>query len=696
MSSKTSNARQNIYRRGSLSALAIAVMMASGASWAQESDDENDAEFLGELTLGTSKRAIQTDTAEAKTVIDQAEIDDRQANTIAELVDSAPGVQLVNGSTPTGSGLNIRGFGANGTFGTDQKVAIIIDGATTGAEELYRIGNQLFTDPYLYKRVEVIRGTMGSFEYGSGLVGGTVRLETKDASDFTGGETGFALGVTAGYFNNRDGYNTSLTAAYQASENVELLANFSYRDQMNQQDGDGEFIGNSAFDLPSFLLKARVGFGESHSLMASFTQSETSERDVPYDTFFTTTDAFGNVDRDTTSQTFTAVYTYDPFDSDLINFDIALTYANQEIDGAYVPGSSALESNPFFGPVVIALGDADHQYETTRLTFRNEALMQTGGLNHRLRSGVEFIVRDRADAQSAPGGTDDRIAVFLIDEIDFGNGFTVTPALRYVSSSIDADPFTPPAAPGAPPGSPVGVDVTNEAFMGGVSVRYAFENGFSVFGSVARTEQLPIIDDAENAQFIRQSEIGDTTEFGVAYDAVGLFGSGDTLALKVNYYDTVLEDVTSYSGIDEIEISGFEVEASLAFDSGTYFDLNGAFIADSKQIPIDPAAEASEFDRAPVDNFRLTLGHRFGRTADLSWEVVNNSSDDRVSPLTGVSGESFTIHNLRLTLIPQDTLLGDTQIRLGVENLADESYIPLLSTRPAVGRNFKFTLSTMF
>ncbi|MEM1174337.1 MAG: TonB-dependent receptor [Pseudomonadota bacterium] len=696
MSSKNTLLRIPSFQRTSLSAIAITALLSASPVLGQDTDEAQDAEFLGTLTLGTSKRAVQTDTAEAKTVINQAEIDDRQANTIAELIDSAPGVQLVNGSTPTGSGINIRGFGANGTFGTDQKVAIIIDGATTGGEELYRIGNQLFTDPYLYKNVEVIRGTMGSFEYGAGLVGGTVRLETKDASDFTGGETGLALGVTAGYFNNRDGYNTSLTAAYQASDNVELLANFSYREQMNQQDGDGEFIGNSAFDLPSFLLKARVGFGESHSVMASFTQSDTSERDVPYDTFFTTTDAFGNVDRDTTSQTFSAIYTYDPFENDLVNFDIALTYANQEIDGSYVPGSSALETNPFFGPVVIALGDANHQFETTRLTFRNEALIKTGGANHRLRSGVEFIVRDRADMQAAPGGTDDRIAVFLIDEINITDALTFTPALRYESSNIDADPFTPPGAPGAPPGAPVSVDVTNDAFMGGAALRYAFGNGLSIFGSIARTEQLPIIDDAENEQFIRQSEIGDTTEIGFAYDAVDLFGSGDTLALKVNYYDTVLEDVTSYSGIDEIEISGFEVEASLAFDGGTYFDFNGAFIADSKQIPIDPAAEAAEFDRAPVDNFRLTVGHRFGRTADLSWEAVINSDDDRISPLTGVEGESFTLHNLRLTLIPQNSLFAGTQVRLGVENVADEQYIPLLSTRPAVGRNFKFTVSTMF
>ena len=170
-------------------ALAAALAVHSPAL-AQEEAEAESGEFLGTLMLGESKREVQTDTATPSTVIDQEEIEDRQAGTIAELIDSVPGVSLVNGSTPIGSGINIRGFGANGTYGTDQKVAVTIDGASVGSEELYRIGTQLFTDPYLYKSAEVIRGTVGSFEYGSGIIGGVVRLETIDAADLTGGETG--------------------------------------------------------------------------------------------------------------------------------------------------------------------------------------------------------------------------------------------------------------------------------------------------------------------------------------------------------------------------------------------------------------------------------------------------------------------------------------------------------------------------
>ena len=145
---------------------------------------------LDQITL-KSKRDVETQTASPVTNIDQQEIDDRQAGTIAELVDTVPGVTLVNGATPSGSGINIRGFGANGTYGTDQLVMVQVDGATQGSEELYRLGTQLYTDPSLYKTVSVSRGTVGSFEYGSGVVGGLVRLETKDASDFTGGVPGY-------------------------------------------------------------------------------------------------------------------------------------------------------------------------------------------------------------------------------------------------------------------------------------------------------------------------------------------------------------------------------------------------------------------------------------------------------------------------------------------------------------------------
>lgn len=653
-------------------ALISSFALQAAAQAADQQAGEDGEEFIGTVELGESKRDVQTDTATPVTRIDKDEIDDRQASSIAELIDSVPGVSLVNGSTPIGSGINIRGFGANGTYGTDQKVAIQIDGASVGSEEIYRVGTQLFTDPYLYKNVEVIRGTVASFEYGSGIIGGVVRLETIDASDMTGGEPGFKLGQTLGAYSNEGGFSTSTTAAWQPTQNLEFLGNYSYREQGDQEDGDGNAILNSAFELPSWLLKAKYSTG-AHSLTASYTETETQERDKPYDSFGTTGGSFGNVDRDTKSRSGSLRYNYNPFENDLVNIDAILSYADQKIDAEYVAGSSPL---PAF--IIEPIVGADNRYETTKLTVKNTAFIQTGSLVHDLRTGIEYIKKDRKDANSAPGGTDDRLAAFIVDEIEFGNGWVFSPALRYETSEIEGTLDN---------GTDVSYD--NDALMGGASLRYEFANGFSLFGSYAYTESLPIIDDLQNPAFMMQPEIGKTVEFGGSYDRVGVFGPNDLLALKVNYYQTDLEDNTSYSGVDSIELHGFEIEGSYARRSGFYIDLN-ANIVDGEQTSL--AGAVSDWVNAPADTVRLTVGQRVSRFADISAEVLH-AADTEVN---GTNNEGYTVLNLRTTLTAHEGVLEGTSLRLGVENLLDESFTPYLSTRPAPGRNLKVTISKAF
>jgi len=654
-----------------------------GALAAQEAEGG----FLGTLVLGESKRQVQTDTAVPVTYVDQDEIDDRQAGTVAELIDSVPGVSLVNGSTPQGSGINIRGFGANSTFGTDSKVAVQVDGASVGAEKLYRIGTQLFTDPFLYKSVSVIRGTVGSFEYGSGIVGGVVKLETKDASDLTGGEIGFALGQTLEFSSNGNGVASSSVLGWQPTQDMEILLNYTWRDQDNQKDGSGGTIGNSAFTLPSGLIKAKYTFGQNRdqSLTLSFAKTTASDRDVPFDSFTTTSDSFGTVDRDTDSTTAVLKYNFNPISIDLIDLDVVLSHADQHIDQRYVPGSSPFEGTPA-GAGIIGLVGADHRYQTTKLAFKNTSLFDTGAVRHDLRTGLEFIRRERLDATTAAGGVDRRVAVFAVDDMRIGDAWTVTPALRYETSKI-----TGSTAPND------GIH-KNDALMGGVSVRYAFGSGLALFGSAAYTEGLPIIDDLSTASAINQSEKSRTFEIGASYDRTDLFHSGDTFAIKGVIYQTTLNDVTSYlvpgvrppaPTLDKIKTEGLELELSYAMESGLYMDLNANLV---KGTEFGPGMPATDWRSSPADSVRVTLGQKFGDELDLSWEVVANKAID-----TGTAAASgFGIHNLRATYIPQDGVLKDTQIRIGVENAFDRDYTPHLSTRPAPGRNIKLSLSRVF
>lgn len=657
-----------------LGTTALSLILAAAPALAQEAGDG----FLGTLSLGKSKRDVATDTATAVTEIDSREIADRQAGTMAELIDSVPGVTLVNGATAQGSGINIRGYGANSTYGTDQKVLIQVDGVTRGSEELYRIGNQLFTDPALYKEVEVIRGTVGSFEYGSGVVGGVVRLETKDASDFTGGTPGFAYRQTFEFQSNGAGLTASSILAWQPTEKLEFLLSHTRRTLGTQSDGDGNLINPAANDVddPSWLAKARLTFGDNdeHSLTASYTSTESTEYDVPYDSFGTTT--FGNVDREVNSETFMLRYGYNPLGNDLIDLTAQLSYANEEIlQTAVIPGNPLL--------------DADHQYETTTLTLKNRARFDTGALGHSLVTGVELINRKRLNASSAPGGEDDRWAVFAVDEIQIGEAWTVTPALRYESSTIQGST------------APNDGRYSNDALMGGLSLRYAFGNGWSVFGSAAYTEVLPPIDDLDNIARVTQSEKSRTYEIGAAYERRDAFRAGDSLSFKINAYDTKLWDVTSFvsttivggipvfTDLDEINTQGIEIEASYALENGLYMDAN-LNIADGSETTA--AQIEQDWRNQAANSARLTLGKRFGETYDLSWEAV--AADDIT--VNGVRSSGYVTHNLRATIAPQSGVWAGTEFRIGVENLFDKQYQPHLSTRAATGRNVKLTLAKTF
>ena len=632
---------------------------------------------LEPIELIKSKREVQTDKAEAKTIVDQEEIEDRQASTIAELTDSVPGVTLINGQTPSGSGINIRGFGANSTNGSDQKVLIQIDDADVGAEEIYRIGTQLYTDPALYKEVSVVRGIAGTLEYGSGAIGGLVRLETKDASDFTGGVPGFMLRQTLQFSTNGDGISSSSILAWQPTEDFEALLNYTYSTQENQTDGTGNMIGNSAFSLPTYALKLKKTFGEGdHSLSLSYTDTNSSERDVPYDTFETTGGQFGNVDRDIHSRTATLGYNYNPQDNDLIDLDVILSYADSRIDQAYVPGSSPLEGGPswlFLEPLL----QARHRYETTKLTVKNTALFSTGVIDHELRSGVELKRKERLNASSAPGGTDTRAALFLVDALKVNDNLTLTPSMRYERQDI---------------GNGV-VSYNNSALMGALSTHFKFGNGFAVFGSVAYTEGLPIIDDMDNPAYMTRSEKARSYEIGFSYDRLNVVTQGDDLSFKVNAYMTDVWDITSYTtptmtAITDAKMKGIELEAAYSLASGFYMDLNANLQRGSYFSP----APGGDWHGIPADQLRLTVGKKWDQELDLSWEVIANRRMDRAATPTPGS----VTHNLRATYKPQSGILEGTELRFGVENLFDLAYTPHLATRMAPGRTFKFTITKTF
>jgi hemoglobin/transferrin/lactoferrin receptor protein len=639
---------------------------------------------LAPITVN-SKRAVQVDESTSETVVDEEEIKDRQAATIAELVDSVPGVNLINGGSPVGSGINIRGFGATGTYGTDQKVGIQVGGAKKGSEELYRIGTQLYTDPTLYREAVVKRGMGGTFEYGSGNFGGLLLLEPIHASDLTKGEDGFRLRQTLEYSSNGDGLVSSTIGAFQQG-NLEVLGNYTYRHMGITSDGDGVARSSSGYDLPSWLVNGRLTFGDAdqHKISLLLSETSTDERDVPYDTFGTTGGSFGNVDRQTEDRTAVLRYDFDAPDTELVNLRVELSYSDQKIDQEYVAGSSTCDdpTNPCGFPGGFPAGgfasvNADHRYETTGLLIKNTAYLDTGMIAHELRTGIEYTHRKRLDANSAPGGVDKRLALFVVDDMSMGN-FTLSPELRYETQEIG--------------GSGYGT-YNNSALMGGVSGTVDLGGGFKLLGGAWYNENLPILDDLGTPAYMTQSEKATTAELGFSYDGGNVIAAGDTLALKVVAYRTHMWDVTSYTTptrapYETVDMKGLELEASWSHTSGLYVDFNANISRGTG------AASGTTYDWSgiPADTAQISFGKKWGETFDLSWEVVAAADMTRATTPT----KGYAVHNLRAVYRPQDGALDGTEIRVGVENLFDRTYRPHLATRNANGRTLKVSLAKTF
>jgi hemoglobin/transferrin/lactoferrin receptor protein len=478
---------------------------------------------------------------------------------------------------------------------------------------------------------------------------------------------------------------SSTNLAWQPTERAGFLLNYTWRTQDNLEDGDGDRIGNSAFTTPSGLAKAVFTLGDDrdHELSFSYSQTVADDKDVPYDQFDVTSGVFGNVDRVVNTRQAVAEWAWNPA-SDLIDLTANLSYADQQIEMEFVPGSTPFPPSPG----LLALTNADHRYETAKLTVSNRALFATGPVEHDLLAGVELLRRTRADEASAPGGTDDRLALYAVNAMTFG-GLTVTPALRYESSTVDSS-----TGAGA---------FDNDALMGGLALGYDFDNGLSVFASAAYTEGLPIIDDlgtsAASIARMNTTEKSRTFEIGAEYSGEGVFATGDTFSVRGNLYDTTLWDITSYTvagsmsqSLDRVEMRGFELEASYGLENGVYFDLAGHL---GEGTEFNPDGSSATWRNLPADRVQLTAGRRFGDALDLSWEVVH-AADRRDS--TGADIDPVTTHNLRATWRPESGWLDGTELRAGIENLTDQTYVGHLSspTRPAPGRTFKIALTREF
>ncbi|NWK97732.1 TonB-dependent receptor [Sphingobium lactosutens] len=657
------------------------------------------------ISAGTEKVAI--DTPQAVSTLDQEDIDQVQATTIGDLLEGMPGVNVQGGVGQLGQGFNIRGMGT-AIGDSDNRILLTVDGVTKFYEQ-YRMG-ALFTEPELYKRVEVLRGPASSTLYGAGALAGVVNFTTKDASDFLSEGDPLAVRLKAATETNAEARTLSGIVAVQPTEGVELLGSYNYRRTDDYKSGNGDTVAASATESDSWLVKGRVSIGgnRNHAVWASY-QDWISDAPQVYDQVSATTGS-ALMRRRVHDKTAVIGYLNDFNGSKLLNVEAQAAYSLSKVHQT---------ETAFLGP----LAYSEFSYESWQAKVQNTSEFDMGGdWTTFLILGGQWSEQKRRNPRVATNGTVTpgagthpegdmtRYGLYGQLEIIWSDKLTIMPGVRIDWTDLK-------------PGATVvgGTVLTDRVKHDGVSPKlaalYNVTPWFGLFGSVARTVRMPNIDEvftraATPAPLGRPSnpdlrpEKSDNIEAGFTLSFDGLLDKNDRFRAKTTLFRNDVKDLimqtTAASGVPYFQnigrsrFKGLEVEAEYGF--GGFFARGNASFIDGKD-----RLTGNYLNTIPANDYRLTLGYADADTGlSGGWTGEFAERQDKVatgpfsSAGSGIATPGYTVHNLFFAFKPQSGPAKGFEFRIAVDNVFDKQYRRHLSALAAEGQSFRFTVANTF
>jgi hemoglobin/transferrin/lactoferrin receptor protein len=683
---------------------------------------KNGAEKQGRVTVlqrvvvGAGVEKVAIDTPQAVSVIEQEDIDRAQPTTVGDVFDQIPGVNVSGSDRVFGETFNIRGIGAPESANEEGRIIVTVDGATKFYEQ-YRMGG-FFSDPELYKRVEVLRGPASSTLYGSGALGGVINFTTKDATDFLADRQNGALRLKGGYNSNKDGWLGSVILAQRLSESADFLFAGNYRRSDSYVTGDGTEVPSSDFAAWSGLAKGTFKIGDEGTLRLSYEQWDSDADDQDYAQVGTQS-IFGTVDRHVVDRT--AIISYeDPFsDNDWLDLKVSASFSDTTVDQTDASG------NPMSGLTCATstlFCDSEYGYQTWQFNAQNTSEWQGESWENFLTYGWQTayqirtaeaidLVGSPVDFGFHPEGTDLKTGVFVQNEFIWDERLTFISGMR-----LDWHELTPDD-------STAGAQETDDvAFSPKIAAHYRFNETFAIFGSLAHTQRFPTLDEtfstSANSSFFNPSldltkERSNNFELGFAVSGYDLVQPGDSLQLKTTgFYNDIKELITrnpalvpgfnnlpGYVNISRAEIYGAEVE--LAYDADYFFANAGYSYVQGKDkdtgdylTTIAPHELSFTLGRK-FPQYDLVFGWKARFVADPQDSAHRSSEDDWTGSSTRFS-EAFDIHDIFITWKPDEGQLAGFQANVGIDNIFDKQYKEFLSNDPAKGRTFKVALTKQF
>ncbi|MEO0444754.1 MAG: TonB-dependent receptor [Verrucomicrobiota bacterium] len=379
--------------------------------------------------IATRSEKKLSDVPEAVSVITPEDIARINPLSFDDLIRTVPNVETQGGPRYLGEQIIIRGEGGNA-------VTVRLDDARQNFVSGHA-GQRFFVETDFLQSVDILRGA-GSFLYGSGSAG-VINLTTVDPVDILneGGKYGVRIRNT--YHDNSDEWANSFIGAIAPTESLAFLYGYSARQGNDILLGNGQFLNDSAIDRNSHLAKLVWSPSDIQRLELGFSTYDTSdEGGANPQSDVDTSNAL--VGRGIDYRQWTANYQLNPL-SDMVDLDFTLYYneTTQVRNYLATTGNNVGRLN-------------QHQLDVFGIDVANRSLFTTGKLEHELIAGLEFFgetqegieTRDTFFIPGAPGASSgrpnaeaDHFGLYLTDEVDLSEKFTLFGGVRYDSYSTE-------------------------------------------------------------------------------------------------------------------------------------------------------------------------------------------------------------------------------------------------------------------
>ncbi|MGF6116769.1 hemoglobin/transferrin/lactoferrin receptor protein [Janthinobacterium lividum] len=595
----------------------------------------------------------------------------QQAMDMADVFASEPAVS-VGGGASNAQRIYLRGVdGAN--------LNISIDGARQGRSLHQHRGDLGGIDPDLLKQVDIQPGP--SADAGPGALGGSIRFDTVDAQDLLAPGKRAGASARAAYASADEARRGAVSVYGMLGETLDnklgLLAHVSAVNRDNYRIGGGGDVPNSAGHDRDYLLKLSLLDLAEHSLRLGAARNRNAGlylfSRVGSDNGYAPANAVPTYQR-SERHTYTLEHRYQPAGNALLDWKFNLYLNENELED--VSQARSARTTERGGSV------------------RNTANLGLAGTQHRLTAGADFMDEEGITngvlgaAILGPGrkSTQARNLGLFVQERMRWQALQLSLGLRH-------DRYDTAFGPRTVKGGRTSPNIGAELELGrGVGA-------FASYGEAVRASGIvPIgfltsLDKKSNFNNGKpfKPETSTTREAGLKYEGANALLDGDSLTVRLGYFDTRIANLIEWAGQgvvypayirnmpETLRSKGWEWKAR--WQRGGYGTSVGVVLADTTVggKPLNPARRVGTAlgDRLTWDSHWQMLP---GLTAGYTLNAVRRLDD---VPKAAVQRAGYVLHDIQLQWQP--AALRALSLALAVRNLGDKRYTSHSSLDGGVG-----------